>query len=322
VALIVAAAAIPLVRESKAKGDTRYDIPGVLLATVGLFSLVFGFTEAARAKHPEIPGDTSVQGWTDPSTLTWLAIAAVLLIVFVAWERRTSNPLLPLRIILDRNRGGSYLVFLFVGAGLFAMFLFLTYYFQLNLGYSPLRAGFAVLPFSAGIILTAGVVAQLLPRLGPKALMVPGLAMAVVGMLLLTLIDQDTAYWSHVLPAELLMSIGLAAVFIPASSTALFGVESHDAGVASALLNTSQQIGGSLGTALLNTLFAGAVTAYLSDHVRSPADVKELAPLAFIHGYHVAFFWGAMLLAAGFMVALLVVNARKEDVPAEPLPVG
>src|SRR4051795_2066189 len=174
VALIVAAAAIPLVHESKAHGDTRYDIPGVLLGTLVLFSLVYGFTEAARLKNPDNPNDTSVQGWTAPSTLTFLVVAVVLLVAFVAWERRSPNPMLPLRVVLDRNRGGSYLVFLFVGAGLFAMFLFLTYYFQLNLHYSPLKAGFAFLPFSAGIILTAGVVAQLLPRLGPRLLILPG----------------------------------------------------------------------------------------------------------------------------------------------------
>ena len=202
VALLVAGFAFPLVHESKAHGDTRYDVPGVLLATLGLFSLVYGFTEAARAKHPEIQGDTSVLGWTAPSTLAFLATAVVLLIAFVWWETRAKNPMLPLRVVLDRNRGGSYLTFLLVGAGLFAMFLFLTYYFQLNLGWSPLKAGFAFLPFSIGIILTAGVVAQLLPRFGPKPLMIPGLVMAVVGMLLLTQIGQDTSYWTHVLPGD------------------------------------------------------------------------------------------------------------------------
>jgi MFS family permease len=226
--------------------------------------------------------------------------------------------MLPLRVVLDRNRGGSYLVFLLVGAGLFAMFLFLTYYFQLNLGYSPLKSGFAFLPFSAGIILTAGVVAQLLPRFGPKPIMIPGLVMAVLGMLWLTQITQDTSYWTHVLPAELLMSIGLAGVFIPASSTALVGVGHHDAGVASAVLNTSQQIGGSLGTALLNTLFAGAVTAYLTDNpITDPSTAKAQTNLAFIHGYHVSFFWGAMLLAAALVTAALLINARKQDVPTE-----
>jgi EmrB/QacA subfamily drug resistance transporter len=317
VALIVAGAAIPLVHESKANGDTRYDIPGVLLATLGLVSLVYGFTEAARAKNPG-SNDTAVQGWTAGSTIFFLAVAVVLLVAFVVWETRAKNPMLPLRIVLDRNRGGSYLVFLLVGAGLFAMFLFLTYYFQLNLGYSPLKSGFAFLPFSIGIIVTAGVVAQLLPRFGPKPLMVPGLIMAVLGMLWLTQITQDTSYVTHVLPAELLMSIGLAGVFIPASSTALVGVGHHDAGVASAVLNTSQQIGGSLGTALLNTLFAGAVTSYLTGNpVTDPSKAGAAAKLAFIHGYHVSFFWGAMLLVAGLVAATVVINARKDDIPAE-----
>ena len=323
VALIVAGAALPLVHESKAPGDTRYDVLGVLLATLGLFSLVYGFTEAARATNPDDPQDTSVQGWADPSTVTFLAIALVLLVAFVLWETRASNPMLPLRILMHRNRGGSNLMFLLVMAGMFAMFLFLTFYFQVNLGYEPLQAGFAFLPFSAGIILTAGAVSHLLPRVGPKPLIVPGLAMAVVGMLLLTQIGPDTPYWQLVLPAEILMSIGLAAVFIPASSVALIGVGHHDAGVASAVLNTSQQIGGSLGTALLNTLFAAAVTGYLTDNARNPEDAQRLVPDALINGYQVAFFWGAVLFAAGWLVALIVVNARKEDVPTdEVLAVG
>jgi len=259
-----------------------------------------------------------------PAAFSWLlhlvlpVVAVVLLVAFVLWEQRAKNPMLPLRVVLDRNRGGSYLVFLLVGAGLFAMFLFLTYYFQINLGYSPLKSGFAFLPFSGGIILTAGVVAQILPRVGPKPLMVGGLVMAVLGMLMLTQITQNTAYWSHVLPAEILMSVGLAGVFIPASSTALVGVGHHDAGVASAVLNTAQQIGGSLGTALLNTLFAGAVTAYLADHVTSPAGAHKMIPPALIHGYHVSFFWGAVLLCAALVTALTVINAKKEDVPSDP----
>ena len=317
VALLTAAVAIPLVHESRAHGDTRYDIPGVLMATIGLVSLVYGFTEAAKAKHPDNPNDTSVQGWTAPTTISFLVVAAVLLVAFVIWEQRAKNPMLPLRVVLDRNRGGSYLVFLLVGAGLFAMFLFLTYYFQINLGYSPLKAGFAFLPFSAGIILTAGVVAQILPRTGPKPLIVTGLAMAVLGMLWLTQITEDTSYWTHVFPAEVLMSVGLAGVFIPASSTALIGVGHHDAGVASAVLNTGQQIGGSLGTALLNTIFAGAVTAYLTNNATSGVSPQELGNSALIHGYHVSFFWGAMILVVAWVVALLLINARRHDVPRE-----
>jgi lysylphosphatidylglycerol synthetase-like protein (DUF2156 family) len=147
--------------------------------------------------------------------------------------------------------------------------------------------------------------------------MIPGLAMAIIGMLLLIRIGQQTSYATHVLPSQLLMSFGLAGVFIPTASTALIGVGHHDAGVASAVLNSSQQIGGSLGTALLNTVFASAVTAFLTAHVHSPQQIAQQTPLALIHGYHVAFLWGACLLTAALLCALIVVNAKREDVPTE-----
>jgi EmrB/QacA subfamily drug resistance transporter len=323
IALITAAFAVYEVHESKAAGDTRYDIPGAVLSTLGLVSLVYGFTEAAKPKHPANPNDTAVRGWLAPSTITFLIVAVILLVAFVLWEQRTTNPLLPLRIVLDRNRGGSYLMFLLVGAGLFAMFLFLTYYFQINLGYSPVQAGLAFLPFSGGIIVAAGVVAQLLPRVGPRPLIIPGLVLSIVGMLLLVRIGDNTPYVTYVLPAELLMSVGLAAVFIPAASTALIGVGPHDAGVASAVLNSSQQVGGSLGTALLNTVFAASVTAYLAANAHTPQEIAHLTPTALIHGYHVAFLWGAALFTAALLCAVFLINAKKEDVPAEAgMPAG
>ena len=315
IAIATAFAASAVVKESKAPGDTRYDIPGAVLVTLGLLSLVYGFTRAAQQQSP---GSPDVVGWTAGSTLGFLGLALVLLVAFVVWEQRSPNPLLPLRIALDRNRGGAYLVFLLVGAGLFAMFLFLSFYFQITKGYTPLRSGFAFLPFSGGIIVGAGIISQLLPRLGPKPIMVPGLALGVVGMLLLTRIELGSSYVTHVLPAILLLSFGMAAVFIPASSTALVGVGSHDAGVASALLNTSQQVGGSLGTALLNTLYAGTVTGYIADNLRNPADAAGVTGQALVEGYHTAFFWGAMLLLAGLLVATFLINAKREDVPTEP----
>jgi EmrB/QacA subfamily drug resistance transporter len=316
IALVTAVAAVYVVHESKAPGDTRYDLPGAVLSTLGLVSLVYGFTEAAKPKNATNPNDHSVHGWTYPTTIFFLILAVVLLTAFVLWERRTTNPLLPLRIVLDRNRGGSYLTFLFVGAGLFAMFLFLTYYFQINLGYSPLKAGFAFLPFSIGIILAAGVVAQLLPRIGPRPLLIPGLVLAIIGMLMLTQISQQSSYATIVLPAEILMSVGLAGVFIPAASVALLGAGHHDAGVASAVLNSSQQIGGSLGTALLNTVYAAAVTAFFAANLPHTPNVAELTPLALIHGYHVAFVWGAILLGMALVCTVVLVNAKKDDVSA------
>lgn len=308
IAIVAALFAVPIVKESKAGGNTSYDVVGAVLATVGLVGLVYGFTEAAKEDI----------GWTAGRTITILAVSVALLVAFVVWESRVRNPLLPLRIALDRNRGGSYLIFLLVGAGLFAMFLFLTYYFQITLGYSPLKAGFAFLPFSAGIIVAAGVVSQLLPRVGPKPLMLVGLTLAVVGMFWLTQIEMQGSYLTHVLPSELLISFGMAGVFIPSASTALVGVGSHDAGVASALLNTTQQVGGSLGTALLNTIFASTVTAFVADNLRDPAQAQAVQAEAFLTGYHHAFFWGAVLLALALVAAAVLINAKKDDIPAEP----
>jgi EmrB/QacA subfamily drug resistance transporter len=309
IAIAAALAALPTVHESRAEGDRHYDVPGAVLVTGGLVALVYGFTEAAK------PG----VGWLSVQTLTLLAVAAVLLIGFVMVERRTAHPLLPLPIVTDRNRGGSFLASLLVGAGLFAMFLFLTYYFQINLGYSPLKSGFAFLPFSLGIIATAGVASALLPRTGAKPLMVSGLALATAGLFYLTQLGTDSSWLTHVLPAEIVMSVGMALVFVPLSSLALFGIAPRDAGVASALLNTTQQVGGSLGTALLNTLYASAVTGYLTSHSAGSAGKTALQLEAYLHGYRVAFVIGGFLLAAALLVVVLAVNAKRDDAVAPQL---
>ena len=216
--------------------------------------------------------------------------------------------------MLDRNRGGTYLASLLV-AGLFAMFLFLSYYFQYNLGYSALKSGIAVLPFSGGIIVTSGVVSALLPRTGPKPLMLIGLAMGTIGLATFTFISDTSSWVTSVLPGELLMSVGLALVFVPLSSLALTGVNDDDAGVASAVLNSTQQIGGSLGTSLLNTFYASAVSSYVVAHHLSPSAFN---PLAAIHGYHVAFWIGVGLIAAAFVAILVLVNAGKDDITTQP----
>jgi EmrB/QacA subfamily drug resistance transporter len=289
-----------LVTESKSHGETSYDIPGAILGTAGLVALVYGFTEAAK------PG----VGWLSAETLGLLAGAAVLLVAFVLVELRSANPLLPMRVVLDRNRGGSYIASLLSFAGMFAMFLFLSYYLQANLGYSALKAGLAVLPFSVGVILTSGAVPALLPRTGPKLLMLIGLAMAAVGLATLTTISQTSSFVTTVLLGEILMSVGFALLLVPLSSLALTGVNPDDAGVASAVLNSTQQIGGSLGTALLNTFYASAVTSYLESHHLPPSSFN---PLAAIHGYHVAFWIGVGLIAAAFVAILALVNVGKAD---------
>jgi EmrB/QacA subfamily drug resistance transporter len=318
IALVAAGFAIPLVRESRAQGDRRYDIPGAILVTAGLVLLVYGFTEAGKPVVNAQGQPTGTVGWTDPVTVTCLALAAILLAAFVIWEQRTASPLLPLRVVLDANRGGSYLVFLLLGAGLLGMFLFLSYYFQQQLGYSPLKAGFAFLPFSAGIIITAGIASQLLPKFGPRPLMLVGLSFATVGMLWLTQIGVESSYVQHILPSEIIMSAGLALVFIPAASTSLIGVGGHDAGVASAVLNAGQQVGGSLGTGLLNSVFFTVSTAFAASHAASIADPTQLNNEAAIHGYHVTFFISAMLFVVALIVTAVFIRAQKSDLPAEP----
>ena len=298
IAIVAALLAIKFVRESKAEGDNTYDIPGVFTATAGLFSLTYGFNEAAT------------KGWSSTTTISFLVAAVILLVLFVAIEMKVANPLMPLRVVTERNRGGSYLGSLVVGAGLFSMFLFLGLYLQVILGYTPLRSGFAFLPFTAGIIVFAGIASQLLPKVGPKALMVPGLIFAGIGLLALTQITPETSYTTHVLPSLLIMSSGMALVFIPLTSTSLHGVSSHDTGVASAMLNTSQQIGGSLGTALLNTVAATATTTYAAANAQLG---EKLMPFAMTHGFTVAFQVSAALLFIGAVVLFFFINVGKDS---------
>ena len=296
IAIAAALLAIKYVHESKAGGDHSYDLPGVFTASAGLFALVYGFNEAAR------------KGWSNGTTLSFLATAILLLIAFVVIESTVANPLMPMRVVTERNRGGSYLGSLVVGAGLFSMFLFLGLYLQTVLGYTPLRSGFAFLPFTAGIIVFAGVASQLLPKFGPKPLMVPGLVAAAVGLLLLNRITPETSYVTHVLPSLLIMSSGMALVFIPLSTTSLHGVGNRDAGVASALLNTSQQVGGSLGTALLNTVAATASATYMTSN-------PDKAPtFGITHGFTVAFTVSSALLLVGAVVLFFFINIGKEAV--------
>jgi EmrB/QacA subfamily drug resistance transporter len=310
IAIVAVIAGTILVTESKSGGGSSYDIPGAILGTAGLVALVYGFTEAAR---------TGV-GWVSVETISYLVGAVLLLLAFVLVELRSASPLLPMRVVLDRNRGGTYLASLLVFAGLFAMFLFLSYYFQYNLGYSALKSGIAFLPFSAGIIVTSGVVSTLLPRTGPKPLMLIGLAMGTIGLATFTFISDTSSWVTSVLPGELLMSVGLALVFVPLSSLALTGVSDDDAGVASAVLNSTQQIGGSLGTALLNTFYASAVSSYVVAHHLSSSVFN---PLAAIQGYHVAFWIGVGMIAAAFVAILLLVNAGKDDITTQPgVPAG
>ncbi len=317
IALVAAWLAVRFVRESRADGTAKYDVAGAITATLGLGALVYAFTKAA----PHGFQDTS--HWTDPATIAWFVGAAVLLVAFFVIESRAVSPLLPLWILRDRNRGTSYSVNLIVGIGMFAMFLFLGLWLQVVKGMSPVVAGFAFLPFSLGIIVGAGIASNLLPRLGPKPLMVPGLLGAAASLLWLSTLEYDSNYWTHVFPAMIVMSISMAHVFIPVSTTALHGIGRQDAGVGSAVLNTTQQVGGSIGTALLNTIAVAATTAWFVANPGQPTDTTQ--KIALTEGYTHAFAWGAGFLALAALVTIVFLkigkSAAAEDDEDEGAPV-
>ncbi|MEV6370623.1 MFS transporter [Micromonospora musae] len=291
IAVLAILGAVPTVRESRVTGDRRYDILGAVLATAGSVALVVGFT---------IAGDG---GWLRPTTLLTLGAALALLIGFVLRQARTDHPMLPLRVLTDRNRAGSFATAVLACAGMFGMLLFLTYYLQVNLGYSPIEAGLAFLPFTAGIILMALAMPALLPRTGPKPLMVTGMALATVGMFLLTTINGSPAWLGGALLPELLMGVGLGLVFTPMNSAALTGVDPADAGVASAVLNATQQLGGAFGVALLNTFYTTATRSGLGD---DPSDRLG----AYLAGYRSAFLAAGVLFIAATAVSLTVLRGR------------
>jgi EmrB/QacA subfamily drug resistance transporter len=303
IALIAFLLALPIVRESRAHGNTRYDLPGAVLATGGLLALVYAFTKAAQ------------NGWSAGVTLTYFAIAAVALVGFVVVEARVKNPLLPLRVVLHRNRGGSFLVSVLMGAGMFGMFLFMTYYFQGTLHYSPLRSGIAYLPFSGALIVTAVLASSLLPKVGPRVMMSVGGLLATGGMIWLTQLRIDSPYPSFIMPALVTMAVGMALVFVPLGNTSLTGVAEHDAGVASAVLNTTQQVGGSLGVALLNTVFTNATTDYITAH--GPASV----PFGVVHGYNVAFTVSAVLMGASALAIFALIRRDRSTGGGTPVAV-
>jgi MFS family permease len=261
----------------------RLDLPGTVVASSGLFALVFGMSRA------------EADGWGDPVTLAFLGAAAALLAAFVTLQRRVANPLLPLRVITDRNRGGSYLAIAIAGAGIFGVFLFLTFYLQSTKAMTALETGLAFLPMNLAIIITATLVnTKILVRTGPRPLVPTGMLLASLGMVLLTGIGVDTAYASHVLPSLMLIGIGFGLVVAPSFASATLGVPRQDSGVASAMVNTSQQIGGSIGTALLSTFAVSAAT----DHVIANGP----GPQAAVEGFITAFWWAAAIFAVGALV--------------------
>ena len=271
----------------------RLDIPGVLLVSSGVFCLVYGFSNAAT------------HHWHTPSTYGFLAAGAALLATFALWQGRAAHPLLPPRVVLDRNRGGAYLSFFIAAAGMFGIFLFLTYYLQQTLGYSPLVTGFAFLPWSGCLIVLANLsTIVLMPRFGPKPLVACGMLAASAGTAWLAQLGPHAGYATGILGPLILAGIGLGLVIAPMISTGTFGVAPQDAGVASATVTVGQMLGGSIGTSLLNSIFASAVASYITAHLATAPLVgrQALIRLALAHGYDTGFWWIAGIFASGALV--------------------
>jgi EmrB/QacA subfamily drug resistance transporter len=291
--------AIPNVRESKVTGHARYDVPGALTATIGMVSIVYGVSQA------------STDGWGSLSAWPFMAIGAVLLALFFVIEARISAPLLPLRLISDRVRAGAFLAQLFVGLGLFGMFLFMTFYFQNVELYSAVKTGLLFMPFSFGIIVAAGAASQFLPKIGPRPLATLGAVMAAFGLLYLSTIKIDSSYVTHIMPALIVVSLGLGLAFVSVASTALFNVRPEDTGAASAVLTTAQQIGGSFGTAIQNTIVVSSASAFALGVMRSHPTAKVLASLkatASVHGYDAAFRFGSLMMFLAAVTFFLLSN--------------
>ena len=284
-----------LLHHSRESVRPKLDVPGTVIVSAGLFALVYGFSHAESA------------GWGNSLTITFLVVAAVLLVAFAVLQQRVANPLLPLRILLDRNRGGAFIAMFAAAAGMFGIFLFLTYYLQQIQHYSALMTGVAFLPLTGSLIVTASIAsAALAPKVSPRLMIPSGMLLAALGMALLTRIGVDTSYASHILVPTILLGIGLGLVFAPAFSVATLGVREEDSGVASAAVNTMQQVGGSIGTALLNTLAATAAASYVSSHLGATA--SALATGAQVHSYVVTFWVSAAIFAVGAVVVGLILR--------------
>ncbi|WP_030377379.1 MULTISPECIES: MFS transporter [unclassified Streptomyces] len=303
-ALVAALGAYFVIHEpAGGRNRSSLDIPGVILSTLGLVSLVYGFTRAES------------EGWSDATTIGLFVAAGVLLLAFVLTEAKVKAPLLPLRVITERNRGGVYLSLGLAIIAMFGLFLFLTYYLQAVQGYSPVKTGFAFLPMIAGMITgSTQIGARLMTRVPPRLLMGPGFLLAAAGMLVLTQLEIGSSYATLLLPGQLLLGLGMGTAFMPAMSLATYGVEPRDSGVASAMVNTSQQVGGAIGTALLNTIAASATASYIKDHLagsgsKTQAQLVQLQGQ--VHGYTSAIWFAVGILVAAAAIAMTLINTGR-----------
>ncbi|SHN18390.1 MFS transporter [Actinacidiphila paucisporea] len=282
----------------------KMDIPGVIVASGGMFCLVYGFSNAAT------------HSWHAATTWGVLATGGVLLVVFAFWQSRAPHPLLPPRVVLDRNRGGAYLTALIVGVGAFGVLLFLIYYMQTDLGYSAITSGVALLPM---VVVTAVATnvgnIVVMPKVGPRPLIGVGMLLNAGGMAWLTRIGPDSGYAAALLGPTMVIGLGMGLIYAAALRTGTAGVAPHDAGIASASISTGQQLGGAIGTALLNTIAASSAGTYLSSHAHGKPTAAQIH-LATIHGYSTVFWWCTAIFGVGAVVCAALLRGGPLPAPA------
>ena len=315
---IVVAAAAPRVLAESPRRPGQIDVAGAITGTGGIALLVYGLSKAAT-------GADGISHWGDTQVLASLTASAVLLVSFVLIEMRSSRPLLPMRVLADRNRSGAYLIMLCVSTGLFGLFFFLTLFIQTVLGYSAIRAGIAYLPFAVGVVIASALASQLVPRVGPRPLIVAGAAMVTGGMFWFSRLTEQASYAGDLLGPQIVSSFGLGLVFVPLALVALHKVAEQDSGVASSLLNTAQQVGGAIGLALLGTVAWTTVADSVRTQVAQAAGAGRPLPKPgtpppasiYYHALTVGFS-RAFVVAAGIgllalLIAIVTIRVRRQD---------
>ena len=289
------AIATPIVIAESGRTKGRFAVQDAVTSTVGMAALVYGFINAADPRH----------GWGDRTTIVSFLVAVVLLTAFVVIESRSEQPLLPLRLFQNRTRLGAYVVMLITGAAVFAMFYFLTQYVQTVIGFSPLKAGFAFLPVSATIVVVAQVASRLVGRVEARLLISSGAVSAAAGLYVLSSLSVHSGYATHVLPALLLIAAGMGLVFVPITLAAVTDVDRADSGIASAMLNVGQQVGGTIGLSALVTIFGHAAGSEAARLHQNP-----YAPAPFTHGADAAFHAGSIFMAVAVVAAIWLIRLQ------------
>ena len=327
---IVVAAAAPRVLAESPRRPGRIDVAGAVTGCGGVALLVYGLSKAAT-------GADGVSHWGDAQVLASLAASVVLLVSFVLIERRSSRPLLPMRVLADRNRSGAYLIMLCIATGLFGLFFFLTLFIQNVLGYSAIRTGVAYLPFAVGVVIASGLASQLVPRIGPRPLIVAGAAAVAGGMFWFSRLTEHAGYAGQELGPMLVTSFGLGLVFVPLALVALHNVAEEDSGVASSLLNTAQQVGGAIGLALLGTVawttVANSVRTQVAHAAAAAAKAGQPLPRpgtpppasiydhALTVGFSRAFVVAAGIALLALLIAIATIRIRRQELAgAAPSP--